>query len=268
MTKQLLDTPLPTLENCPILSGLESISHGFFGRRGGVSSGIYSTLNCGYGSDDSNENVSHNRTLAVKAIGLENEAQLCTLYQTHSNDVITTDTGWGMERRLSGDGLVTRTPGVALGILTADCTPVLFADPQAGVIGAAHAGWKGACSGILENTVATMVQLGADTHNIHATIGPTIAQSSYEIGPEFYERFLALSESNTVFFKPSIHAGHHMFDLPGYVISRLSALQLAAIGNVEKDTCTAADDYFSYRRTCLEGGSDYGRNLALIALKA
>jgi YfiH family protein len=254
---------------CPDFSKLAGVKHGFFTRKGGVSQGIYASLNIGYGSNDNPENVKQNRNIAMSAFGnnfaevdILEGCNLNTLYQIHSDKVVTiTDS---FEGKVEADAFVTATPKVVLGILTADCTPVLFADEKAGVVGAAHAGWKGACGGILENTVAEMRRLGAK--NIHAVIGPTISQSSYEVGAEFLERFLQFDKANDKFFAPSIKAGHFMFNLPAYVASRLANLELAAITDVARDTCSDETGFFSYRRSCLNAEKDYGRNLSVIAL--
>jgi YfiH family protein len=260
---------------CPEFSKQTGVKHGFFTRKGGVSSGIYTSLNTGAGSKDDPENVKENKRIALQALAqLPHSLQIVadlpedslhTLYQIHSNKVITV-TG-AFETRLEADGLVTKVPNIVLGILTADCTPVLFSDDNAKVIGAAHAGWKGACGGILENTVLAMQELGAKASNIHAAIGPTIGQASYEVGDDFYERFIGFTPENAKFFIPSNRAGHYMFDLPAYVESRLHALGLASVTNVKRDTCAEVENFFSYRRCCLNNEGDYGRNLSVIALK-
>jgi YfiH family protein len=256
---------------CPIFSKLNGVKHGFFTRNGGVSEGIYSSLNVGLGSNDLPENVKANRNIAMRSFGqhsgeieLLDGCQLHTLYQIHSDKVITVNDKF--EGRVEADALVTKIPNTVLGILTADCTPVLFADQHAKIIGAAHAGWKGACGGILENTVAAMVELGADAANIHAVIGPTIAQKSYEVGADFYERFIGFSPANEKFFIPSVKSGHYMFDLPAFVASRLAAMGLASISDVKRDTCSDAETFFSYRRSCLNKEADYGRNLSVIGI--
>lgn len=243
------------------------IVHGFFTREGGVSEGVYASLNCGLGSDDDPERVRVNRARATKRLGLRPEA-LATAYQIHSASVGVVDPSWRPDVRPRLDGLVTRTPGIALGILTADCAPVLFADPAAGVVGAAHAGWRGALGGILEATVAAMAALGAERSRIVAAIGPCIAQGSYEVGADFRATFVAASSANDSLFVASARYGHHRFDLPGYVARRLSALGLAAVDALPHDTCADAERFFSYRRTTLNGGGDYGRQLSAIAIQA
>jgi polyphenol oxidase len=241
------------------------IRHGFFTRRGGVSQGIYASLNCGYGSNDDRAKVMENRRRALAMIDLPEEA-LATTYQIHSADVVEVTDPWPLDARPKVDAMVTTRPSVALGISTADCAPVLFADPEAGVIGAAHAGWRGAVNGVVEATVQRMTQLGADPRRIHAAVGPCIAQASYEVGPEFPQPFLQQDEENRQFFVPGKRAGRFMFDLPGYVVGRLQRLGLAAVDHTRHDTCAEADLFFSYRRTTLAGEKDYGRGLSVIAL--
>lgn len=251
-----------------VLEPLIGIGHAFFTRAGGVSGGIYASLNCGFGADDEAANVAANRSRAMARLGLPGDA-LVTAYQVHGCSVRVVDgtarTGarTGEERV---DGMVTRETGIALGILTADCAPVLFGDARAGIIGAAHAGWRGALAGILEATVAAMETLGAERADMRAAIGPCIAQASYQVGPEFPAPFLSDDADNASFFVPSERARHFRFDLAGYVAARLKALGLAEIGAVAADTCTDADRFFSYRRATLRGEPDYGRALSAIAL--
>jgi YfiH family protein len=230
-----------------------------------VSEGIYSSLNCGLGSGDDPAKVSENRARAMVLLELPLPA-LATVYQHHSAEVVRVEAPWPQAARPKADAMVTVRPGVALGIGTADCAPVLFADVAAGVIGAAHAGWRGAIGGVLEATVKAMAELGADAARIHAAIGPTIAQASYEVGPEFPAPFLAQDPGNARFFVASKRAGHFMFDLPGYVAARLRRLGLGAVEDVVRDTCAEVDQFFSYRRTTLAGEKDYGRGLSAIAL--
>jgi polyphenol oxidase len=241
------------------------VRHGFFTRQGGVSIGIYASLNCGYGSNDDSGNVTENRRRALALIGLPAEA-LATTYQIHSADVVEVTQPWPLDARPRVDAMVTTRPGIALGIGTADCAPVLLADPIAGVIGAAHAGWRGAVNGVVEAVVRSMVERGAEPARMRAAVGPCIAQASYEVGPEFPQPFLQQDPDNRRFFVPSKRAGHFMFDLPGYVVSRLQRLGIAAAEPVARDTCAEADMFFSYRRTTLAGEKDYGRGLSVIAL--
>ena len=242
------------------------IAHGFFGREGGVSSGIYSSLNCGPGSRDAPESVAENRRRVVDA--LAPGANLISLSQVHSAKVHTLS-AWDTVK-LEGDAMVSATPGLALGILTADCAPVLLADFRAKVIGAAHAGWKGALGqagrGVLEATLDAMEKLGARKEQISAVIGPSISQANYEVGFDFRDRFLELGLRNRRFFVPSDKEGHYRFDLPGYVASRLTA---AGAGRVEMSgICTypLVNGYFSFRRTTHAGEPDYGRQISAIVL--
>jgi YfiH family protein len=249
-----------------VLSEASGICHGFFTRRGGVSEGAYASLNCGLGSGDDPDRVRINRARTMARFGVAGDA-LATACQVHSDRVAVVDAPWAVDERPRVDGLVTRTRGVALGILTADCTPVLFADAAAGVIGAAHAGWRGARAGILEATVAAMVDLGARKQSMVAGIGPCIRQESYEIGPEFHAQFTADDPEAHRLFRPSSREGHFLFDLPGYVVWRLSGLSIKAFEELPFDTCADAERFFSYRRTTLDGGGDYGRGLSAIILE-
>jgi purine-nucleoside/S-methyl-5'-thioadenosine phosphorylase / adenosine deaminase len=240
------------------------VRHGFFDRTGGVSCGIYAALNCGFGSDDERDDVAENRRRVAATLGLEPE-RLCTLYQIHSADVVVvTDPGDTSGRR--ADAMVTATPDIALGVLTADCAPVLFADAEAQVVGAAHAGWKGALAGVAEATVAAMEGLGARKESIAAVIGPCIAPASYEVGPEFRARFVEVDPGNRAFFEASKRTGHAMFDLPGYLMSRLGRLGLKSARWTGQDTCADAERFFSYRRAVLRGEPDYGRMVGAISL--
>ncbi len=243
-----------------------SARHGFFTRRGGVSAGLYAGLNCGPGSGDEAAAVAENRALVAAEMGVAPEA-LLTLHQVHSAEVIhaTGPDSAPAGARPKADALVTATPGLALGVLTADCQPVLFHDPRAGVIGAAHAGWKGALGGVLEATVAAMEGLGAARADIHAVIGPCISQSAYEVGPEFREAFRALAPESGRFFAPG-RADRLHFDLPGFSLARLEALGLG--GAEWTGHCTYADParFYSWRRTVHAGERDYGRLIAAIRL--
>ena len=257
---------LPVPLTAPVLSGISGVSHGFFTRQGGVSEGLYASLNCGPGSDDAPAAVAENRARAAAVLGVSADT-LVTAYQVHSPDVVRVAHPWTVDAPPRADGLVTDQPGIALGVLTADCAPVLFADVDAGVIGVAHAGWKGAIGGVLETTVQTMIGLGADPANIRAAIGPTIGPDSYEVGEEFKERFLAEGAHNGAFFRDSSATGHALFNLPGYIESLLVQIGLAAVEVLGRDTLTDEKTFFSYRRTTLAGGGDYGRQLSAIALK-
>ncbi len=242
------------------------LSHGFFTRQGGVSSGLYGSLNCGPGSKDKHEDVTENRRRAMEMMQIESD-NLRTLYQVHSADVLVIEESDPFKTRPKADAMVTKIPGLALGILTADCVPILFADVENGVIAAAHSGWKGTVSDIGRNVVEAMEGLGAERANIRVAIGPAIAQASYEVGPEFPGPFLDLDPSSDRFFIPSVKPGHHMFDLKGFVHSRIDRLNVAAIDMLNNDTCAEEDLFYSYRRMTKRGEADYGRQLSAIALQ-
>ena len=244
-----------------------NVSHAFFTRAGGVSTGIYASLNCGAGSDDNPEAVSENKRRAANGLGVADD-HLWTLYQIHSANVVTIDAGVpSANARPEADGMATRQPGIALGILTADCAPVLFSDPENRVIGAAHAGWKGALSGVIENTVAAMENLGAERSRINAAIGPCIAQSSYQVGEEFPAPFIADDPAAAAYFQPDTEPGKHRFDLRGFVEARLTQAGITDIDTLPNDTYVEDEAFFSYRRTCHRGEADYGRGLSAISLK-
>jgi YfiH family protein len=251
----------------PSLSTLSDIRHAFFTREGGVSEGIYASLNGGIGSNDAPENVRENRARMAAAVGVAS-SHLVSCYQIHSPDVIVADEPWTRESAPRADALVTRIAGLAIGITTADCGPVLFADGEAGVIGAAHAGWKGALTGVLEATVAAMEKLGGSRARIKAAIGPLIRQPNYEVGAEFVDRFRSDDAASVAFFKPAARPNHAMFDLPGYIKLRLERTEIAGIEDL--GLCTYADParFFSYRRTTHRGEPDYGRHVNAIALMA
>lgn len=242
------------------------IRHGFFGRRGGVSSGAYASLNCALTTGDRREDIDENRRRVAVSLGVAPD-QLASVYQVHGAEVAEVSAPWALNERPKADAMVTRIPGVALGILTADCGPLLFADARAGVIGAAHAGWRGAKGGVAEATVAAMVRLGASLSGIDAAIGPCIGPDSYEVGPEFPLPFLE-EAANARFFRPSTRAGHSMFDLGGYLVARLERLGLRSVSRLAADTCADGERFFSYRRTCLEGGKAFGCEVSAIALAA
>ena len=241
------------------------IRHGFFTRQGGVSQGIYASLNCGPGSDDDPDHVMENRATAAAQLGVPG-THLCTLNQVHGKDVVLVTKPWADQTRPQADAMVTQSPGVALGVLTADCTPVLLADPAAGCIGAAHAGWQGALNGVLAATVHAMEAFGARPAAIHAAIGPTIQQASYEVGPEFHARMRDENAEYERFFAPGARPAHFQFDLPGFVTAALHEAGVRHIENLNRDTYTEEDTFFSYRRTTHRKEADYGRQLSAIAL--
>ena len=248
------------------LDGLSRVRHAFFTREGGVSEGAFASLNCGFGSGDAPERIASNRARAMTRLGRRGD-NLATLYQVHSADVAVVEKPWPKGQAPRADAQVTRAPGVALGILTADCAPILLADERAGVIGAAHAGWRGALDGVIEAAVAAMRGLGAKNADIVAAVGPCIQQASYEVGPEFHARFVAADPANTRFFKAAARPGHFLFDLSGYVADRLGRLGLRAVEAGAWDTCADEARFFSYRRAVLKGESDYGRGLSAIVLE-
>jgi YfiH family protein len=246
-------------------ANMAGIRHAFFTRAGGVSPGIYASLNGGVGSKDDPAKVAENRARMAVALGVAPE-HLLTPYQIHSPAVVIAEGPWPRGERPRADALVTRTPGVAIGVSTADCGPLLFADAQAGVIGAAHAGWRGAFDGVIEATVEAMERLGAARARIAAALGPTIHQPNYEVGPEFAERFRAADAGNAGFFAPSARAGHALFDLPGYIGARVRRAGLAHFEDLGLCTYAGPDRFFSYRRATHRGEADYGRHINAIAL--
>ena len=247
------------------LRALPHVAHGFFTRDGGVSRGIYAGLNCGYGSGDDRSDVHQNRTRAAAALDRA-ESDIVTVHQVHSGDAVIVDAKWQWGAAPRADGLATRRPGIMLAIMTADCTPVLFADAEAGVIGAAHAGWRGARSGIAAATVAQMERLGADRKRIRAAIGPTIGLGSYEVDLTFYKSFISERTDNDAFFIPGNDRNHRQFDLPGFVAAGLRALGLATVERVDHDTYSDPARLFSYRRATHRGEPDYGRQISAITL--
>jgi polyphenol oxidase len=250
----------------PALAGLTGIRHAFFTRGGGVSPGIYASLNAGVGSNDDPDNVAANRARMAAALGVA-PAEFLTCYQIHSPDVIVADAPWSAQERPRADAIVTARPGLAIGVSTADCGPVLFADPQARIVGAAHAGWRGALAGVTDATIAAMERLGAARERIVAAIGPMIRQPNYEVGPDLMDRFNAADPANRRFFVASAREGHFMFDLAGYVAARLAAAGVGAIEDL--GACTYADpaQFYSYRRMTHRGEADYGRHINAIVLR-
>ncbi|NTU76526.1 MAG: peptidoglycan editing factor PgeF [Alphaproteobacteria bacterium] len=247
------------------LKELRGIRHGFFTRLGGVSEGCYAELNCGLSSDDTPEAVAENRRRVAAHLDVDSD-HLLTSYQIHSPDVVTVTKPWRPEERPRADAMVTKTPGLALGILTADCVPILFADAKAGVIGAAHAGWRGALGGVIETTLDAMEKLGASRSSIRAALGPCIWRFSYEVGLTFPAPFLAENPAHKSFFQPTLKEGHFLFDLPGYVRAKLCAARLSDIAPSPANTFTDEARFFSYRRNCLAGKEGAGRLISAIVL--
>ena len=239
------------------------IRHGFFTRSGGVSDGIYRGLNVGLGSSDDQQSVGENRSRICRWFTVPDE-RLATPHQVHSPDVWVVDDSFDGDRP-KADAVVTATPGLVIGVLTADCVPILFADPVAGVIAAAHAGWNGALSGVAENAIAEMERLGADRGRIAACLGPSISGVNYEVGPEYVDRFIAQDPQSRSYFRPSGKAGHSLFDLLNYALNRLIK---AGISAQLSGQCTYADEerFFSYRRTTNRGEPDYGRQISAICI--
>ena len=251
LQSDLLDAPL--------------LRHGFFTRQGGISHGIYASLNGGQGSDDDAEAVRHNRARMAAWLDVTPD-HLLSLWQIHSADVVTVTEKWSNDARPKADGMATNKAGLALAIATADCGPVLFADPDHGVIGACHAGWKGAFTGVLEATIAAMEALGAQRNAIKAVLGPTISVNAYEVGPEFYTRFIDHDKNLAVFFKASIRDTHFMFDLPAFIKQRLQQAGLTQIQLLDRCTYGEPDLFYSYRRTTHRQEPDYGRLISAITL--
>jgi YfiH family protein len=249
----------------PLLSAIPGLRHGFFTREGGVSDGIYAGLNGGIGSQDDASRVAENRRRMAAQLGVA-PAHLLTAFQIHSPDVAVASEPWDNATRPRVDAIVTRTEGLAIGVTTADCGPVLFVDPSARVIGAAHAGWKGALTGVLESTIDAMEKLGADRAGIVAAIGPLIRQHSYEVGAEFVERFTAADADHAQFFIASSRETHAMFDLAGFIRMRLENAGVLMIDDTGIDTYSD-QRFYSYRRSVHRGEPDYGRHVHAIVLE-
>jgi len=248
-----------------LLSALPGIAHGFFTREGGVSAGPYATLNVGLGSADARDAVIENRARVARALGVDDHA-LAMPYQIHSPDVVVVEEPWAHGEGPRADAVVTARPGLAVGVATADCGPILFADARGHAVGAAHAGWKGAIGGVIEATVAAMERLGAARADIVAVLGPTISADAYEVGPEFVERFVGEDPEHARFFRPSTRPGHAMFDLPAFIGMRLAAAGVGKAENLALCTYSDEDRFFSYRRTTHRREPDYGRLVSAIAL--
>jgi hypothetical protein len=247
------------------LSDLPLVAHGFFGRTGGTSTGIYASLNCGPGSGDDRELVIENRRRALAALA-DRQSSLVTLYQIHSAEAVTVREVWQIGQAPRADAMATDVSGIALGILTADCAPVLLADAEARVIGAAHAGWKGALGGVIEQVIIRMEKLGARREHIAAAIGPCISQTAYEVGEELREVFAEHDQSNTSFFLPAARPGHWQFDLPAYAHACLHASAVRNVAVIGHCTYAEAGNFYSFRRATHRGEGDYGRQLSTIML--
>jgi YfiH family protein len=248
----------------PLLSAIPGLRHAFFTREGGVSGGIYAGLNGGLGSSDDPASVAENRRRMAQQMGVSPEHFL-SVWQVHSPDAVVATRPWEGASRPRADAMVTRTEGLAIGVTAADCGPILFVDPNARVIGAAHAGWKGALTGIVESTVDAMEKLGAERSGIVAAIGPLIRQHSYEVGGEFVERFVEADAENALFFMPSTREGHAMFDLASFIRTRLENAGVLMIDDTGIDTYSD-ERFYSYRRSVHRGEPDYGRHVHAIAL--
>jgi YfiH family protein len=246
-----------------VSAALAGVPHGFLGRNGGVSTGIYASLNVGLGSDDDRAAILTNRDRARDAV--LPGAELVTLHQIHSPEVYRVCSSVPHDNRPQADALVTKNPGFLLGVLTADCVPVLFADRQAGVVGAAHAGWKGALAGVTDRTLEAMESLGAKVGRVVAAIGPCIGRASYEVTEGFADPFLAEDEENSRFFAAG-RPGHLMFDIAAYVAARLAAAGVSQVDMLDEDTYSQPERFFSYRRSCHLGEAGYGRQISVIGL--
>ena len=248
------------------LAAKPGLRHAFFTRRGGVSEGLFRSLNCGFGSGDLAERVARNRAIAMDRLGLGVD-RLLTCRQIHSAHVVTVTRPWHGQEAPCADGLATQVPGLVLGVLTADCAPILLHDPVARVIGAAHAGWRGALAGIVEATVAAMEALGAVPGRICAAVGPCIGGASYQVGPEFPAPIVAEDAGAAKYFSPALGPGRSLFDLAGYITHRLTRYGTARIERASHDTAAEPEDFFSYRRACLRGEPACGRLLSAIMLE-
>jgi len=248
------------------LEKMKWLKHGFFTRIGGMSEGVYAGLNCAFSSQDKPDHIRANRAKVAEMLDIDPE-NIITLKQVHSAKVVVVTKAFGKAPPPEADALVTATPGLGLAVLTADCAPVLFAARKEKIIGAAHAGWKGAIGGVMEATIAEMEKLGAKKENIVAAIGPCIGPQSYEVGADFQKPFLDQDADHVKFFKPAAKEGHLIFDLPGYVAHRLTRAGVSVVYDTQQDTLPNEQAYFSYRRACQRGEADYGRQLSVIALK-
>lgn len=258
-------TPDKMMFQAESLAAIDGVAHGFFTRLGGVSEGIYASLNCGPGSRDDEAKVAENRARVANILGAAPD-KLLTVYQKHTNNAVVAKKPWAKTKVPEADAIVTNVPGLAIGILTADCAPVLLCDGEAHVIGAAHAGWRGALSGIVEATIDAMKELGAKPERMSVVIGPAISQGAYEVGQDYRDRFMAEEPDSEAFFTVDEGSGEPHFDLPGYVAERLARAGVAEI--VDMGLCTYYDEtrLFSYRRSQHHGEEDYGRQISAILL--
>lgn len=248
------------------LETMKFLQHGFFTRLGGMSEGVYAGLNCAYSSNDKKDHITANRAKVAETLGVEVD-RLVTVKQVHSAKSVTITAPFKDGQTPEADGIVTATRGLAIGVLTADCAPVLFADKKAKIIGAAHAGWKGAVGGVMEATIDAMEKMGAKRENIVAAIGPCIGPLSYEVGADFKKPFLQQDAGNDVFFIPAEKPDHFIFNLPGYAAHRLTLAGIQTVYDTKQDTLPNEGVYYSYRRTCQRKEADYGRQISAIVLK-
>ena len=251
------------IESGLLKDGSGAIGHGFFTREGGVSEGLYASLNCGLGSGDVQERVRENRARVARRLGGD-PARLLTVRQVHSPRALIAEAPWPVESPPEADAIVTRTPGLVIGALSADCAPLLFADHEAGIVGAAHAGWRGALSGIIEATVDAMEGLGAAPERIRAAVGPAIGQAAYEVGRDFEGRFLEADSANAAFFAEGRDEAHVHFDLPAYCLKRLKSRGVVHAELLPHCTCADESRFFSYRRSVHRDDPDYGRQISAI----
>lgn len=256
--------PELSVKFAPIFDGIPGISHGFFGRRGGVSTGKYASLNTGRGSDDNPVHVEKNRRRVAHTIGA-NAGRLFSNHQIHSTRVVVLTDAWKANAQPKADGIVTKTPGLAISALSADCAPILFADSHAGVIGAAHAGWRGALAGVTDETVTAMVSLGAQRKNIVAAVGPCIGPKHFEVGPEFVGEFISENLGNARLFKQG-KGDRSTFDIKTYLVRKLLAAGVGQAAALPDCTYAQSDMYFSYRHNCHNNIQDYGRNISVIMI--
>ena len=246
------------------LQKFENLKHCFFSRKNGFSKGCYASLNCGLGSDDKKENVLKNLNLVSQKIGCKDEL-LITLNQTHSNKVVYFEKESSIKNKLSGDAIVTKIRNVGIGILTADCAPILLYDPQKKIIGCIHSGWRGALNGVIKNTIKKFKELDSNIDNLVVVVGPCIRKENYEVKIDFYEKFINQSPKYEGFFKKKVN-DKYIFDLRGFINNKIFDLNIKNVENIEMDTFTAQETFYSYRRSCLNNEKDYGRCVSVILM--